>query len=130
MYLGFDPGTHKCGVAVVDGQGNILYRRVITPGEGLAIAQKLCSDYGVTTIILGNQTGSASWQTLFRINFPDLALHTVDETYSSQEARLRYWDFYPAGWQVILPRGLRIPDQPYDDIVAVILIERYVAECP
>ena len=30
------------------------------------------------------------------------------------------------GWKRLLPPGLRSPDRPYDDFVAVILAERYL----
>jgi hypothetical protein len=53
----------------------------------------------------------------------------VDERSSSQQARQRYWDLYPArGCQRLVPRGMRTPPRPIDDIVALILLERYLAE--
>ncbi|NER83551.1 MAG: resolvase, partial [Leptolyngbya sp. SIO1D8] len=43
------------------------------------------------------------------------------------EARDRYWQMHPpSGWQRFLPAGMRQPNTPIDDIVAMLLIERYL----
>lgn len=50
----------------------------------------------------------------------------VDERNSTLEARDRYWQlFAPQGWQRLIPKGLRLPPRPIDDIVAIVLLERY-----
>lgn len=47
---------------------------------------------------------------------------------STLEARDRYWTMYPnRGLQRLIPLGLRVPPRPVDDIVAILLIERYFA---
>jgi hypothetical protein len=57
-----------------------------------------------------------------------VAVITVNETNSTLEARDRYWIMYPPqGLQRLIPQGLRIPPRPVDDIVAIILIERYLS---
>jgi hypothetical protein len=51
----------------------------------------------------------------------------VDERYSSLEARDRYWQMYPPkGITSLIPQGFRQPPRPIDDIVAILLIERYL----
>jgi RNase H-fold protein (predicted Holliday junction resolvase) len=77
---------------------------------------------------LGDQTGSQTWKTRLASleNAPNIVL--VDERYSSLAARERYWQMYPPqGWQRLLPQGLRSIPRPIDDIVAILLIERYLA---
>lgn len=101
---------------------------MVPTAEALDQVHQLCAQFDVQLLILGNQTGSQTWRKLFQEQLPRLALALIDERYSSQQARLRYWEFYPAGWQVFLPITLRKPPQPYDDLVAVILVERYVQE--
>jgi RNase H-fold protein (predicted Holliday junction resolvase) len=60
--------------------------------------------------------------------FPDLQIVQVDERYSSLEARDRYWQMYPPqGLARLLPQGMRQPPRPIDDIVAILLVERYLA---
>jgi len=129
-YLGFDPGSRRCGLAVVNTQKAVLWRAVVGVVQALSEAQRVSALHRVTGIVLGNQTGSRDWQNRFQGALPQLPIHVVDERYSSQEARLRYWDFYPAGWQALLPRSLRVPSGAYDDVVAVILVERFLAQRP
>ncbi|HEY9806770.1 MAG TPA: hypothetical protein V6D04_09380, partial [Candidatus Obscuribacterales bacterium] len=51
----------------------------------------------------------------------------VDERYSSLEARDRYWKMYPPkGLYRLIPQGMRTPPRSLDDIVAILLIERYL----
>jgi hypothetical protein len=51
----------------------------------------------------------------------------VDERYSSLQARDRYWQLFPPrGLVRLLPIGLREPPRPVDDIVAILLVERYL----
>ncbi|MFN9955932.1 MAG: resolvase, partial [bacterium] len=39
----------------------------------------------------------------------------------------RYWQMFPpTGLTKLLPKGLRQPPRPIDDIVAILLIERYL----
>jgi hypothetical protein len=52
----------------------------------------------------------------------------VDEHRSSEQGRRRYFrDNPPRGWRRLLPVGLQTPPRAYDDYVAVILAERYLA---
>ena len=58
-----------------------------------------------------------------------IEIELVNEQNSTVEARSRYWQMYPPqglNLNRLLPIGLRTPPQPVDDIVAIILIERYV----
>jgi hypothetical protein len=34
--------------------------------------------------------------------------------------------FPPKGLQKLIPQGMRLPDRPIDDIVAILLIERHL----
>ncbi|MFM6310413.1 MAG: resolvase, partial [Dolichospermum sp.] len=48
---------------------------------------------------------------------------------STLEARDRYWQMYPPqGINKLLPKGMRQPPRAIDDIVAVLLIERYLKQ--
>jgi hypothetical protein len=52
----------------------------------------------------------------------------VAEQFTSQLARQRYWQMYPPrGWQRLIPEGMRLPPRPIDDIVAIILLERWLS---
>ncbi|MDX2271351.1 MAG: Holliday junction resolvase RuvX [Cyanobacteriota bacterium] len=125
--LGFDPGKDKCGLAVVDYQGIPQQRQVIPSSQALERVKRLYDQQVINRVILGNQTTSRQWQQQLQQTLPDCPIELVDERHSSLEAQQRYWDYYPArGWNRFLPKGLRVPPDPYDDIVALILVERYL----
>ena len=125
--LGFDPGKDKCGVAVMDGNRVLLYHQVLLTGEVISQIRNLSQQYHVSQIVMGDQTTAKQWQQQLTIAFPDLPISLVDERYSSLQARDRYWQMYPANFLTkLIPQGMRQPPHPIDDIVAIILIERYL----
>jgi RNase H-fold protein (predicted Holliday junction resolvase) len=133
LLLGFDPGREKCGLALVGSDGQLYHREVVSSAQVLAKVQDICQNYRIQLIVLGNQTTAKQWLNQLQIVLTEIGsscrICLVDERYSSQEARLRYWDDYPAqGWNWILPKGMRTPPTPYDDIVAQILVERYLSD--
>lgn len=84
--------------------------------------------FQITTLIIGDRTTSREWQTQIRQRLPQLDIITVNEQNSTLEARDRYWHLYPArGFSRLIPQGLRLPPRPIDDIVAILLIERYLS---
>ncbi|MCA1994642.1 MAG: pre-16S rRNA-processing nuclease YqgF [Coleofasciculus sp. S288] len=128
MILGFDPGRDKCGLAVMGWERQLLYHQVVTSQEAIATIQHLCQQFAIETIVMGNQTTAKTWKQNIT---QDLALSVpivlVDERYSTLEARDRYWQMYPPkGIQRLIPQGMRQPPGPIDDIVAILLIERYL----
>lgn len=126
--LGLDPGRDKCGVAVINREGQVRYHQVIDAEQAIAILQKLWQQYEVKLMVMGDGTTSEVWEQQIVSNFPpSLSLVKVNETNSTLEARDRYWQMYPPqGWQKIIPQGLRVPPRPVDDLVAILLIERYL----
>lgn len=125
--LGFDPGRDKCGLAVVGLDRQLHYHQVVLAGEAIATIQALCQN-PISLLVMGDQTTAKRWkQQLSQELIEPLSIVMVDERYSSLEARDRYWQMYPPrGLSRLLPRGMRQPPRPVDDIVAIILIERYL----
>ncbi|HEY9612716.1 pre-16S rRNA-processing nuclease YqgF [Allocoleopsis sp.] len=128
MILGFDPGRDKCGLAVMGESRQLLYHQVVLSSEAIATIQQLCQQFPIEIIVMGDQTTAKSWrQKLERDLSLSLPIVLVDERYSTLEARDRYWQMYPPqGFQRLIPQGLREPPRPIDDIVAILLIERYM----
>jgi RNase H-fold protein (predicted Holliday junction resolvase) len=127
IILGFDPGKDKCGVAVMGRDRSLLYHQVVLTAETIDRIRDLCHQYQVTQIVMGDQTTSKQWQQQLTTVFPTLPIDLVDERYSSLEARDRYWQMYPPNFLTgLIPQGMRQPPRPIDDIVAIILIERYL----
>lgn len=129
MILGFDPGRDKCGVAVMGKEQQLLYHQVVSSQEAIATLQQLCQQFAIETIVMGNQTTAKSWKQKILQNLEEsVPIILVDERYSTLEARDRYWQMYPPkGVGRLIPKGLREPPRPIDDIVAILLIERYLA---
>ncbi|MEO0835605.1 MAG: pre-16S rRNA-processing nuclease YqgF [Cyanobacteria bacterium J06642_3] len=124
--LGFDPGRDKCGVAIANRQQTI-YHQVIDSEQAIATLEQLNAQYTIDLIVMGDGTTSTTWQQQIESNLKDVTVVRVNEANSTLEARDRYWSFYPPqGLQRIIPQSLRVPPRPIDDIVAILLIERYL----
>ena len=129
MILGFDPGRDKCGLAVVGDNYQIYYHQIVDSKVAIATIQKLFKDYSIEKLVMGDRTTSKIWQSQLKENLDrDTDIIMVDEHNSTLEARDRYWQIYPpTGLTKLIPRGMRVPPRPVDDIVAIILIERYLS---
>ena len=128
--LGVDPGSAKCGVAVVSGpQLTVLHRSIVPTAKLTVAAGDLISRLGnIGVIVIGNGTGSKVLAKALRAAYPSVPVESVDEVSTTLMARERYCRENPArGWMKLLPAGMRVPDEPIDDYVAVILAERRLA---
>ncbi len=125
LILAIDPGSQKCGLAVVDEAARILRKGIIHSEALLDEVQQVLEQYPIAVIILGDRTTSKRVYELLKPFGKDICL--VDEDRSSMEGRQRYLRENSKGWARLLPIGLRVPDRPFDDYVAVILAERFLA---
>lgn len=125
--LGFDPGRAKCGLAVVGLDKVLHYHQVVAVADVTSTIESLRESYPISGIVMGDQTGSKQWKQKL-LALPDaLRISLVDERYSSLEARDRYWQMYPPkGLGQLVPQSLRSIPRPIDDIVAILLVERYL----
>ncbi|WP_414548255.1 pre-16S rRNA-processing nuclease YqgF [Anabaena sp. CCY 0017] len=128
VILGFDPGKDKCGLAIMGLDRQLYYHQVVTAQKAIATIETLRQQFPVSLLVMGNQTTSKQWkQQLREALVEQLSIILVDERYSTLEARDRYWQMYPPkGLTKLLPQGMRQPPRPIDDIVALLLIERYL----
>ena len=124
--LGFDPGKDKCGLAVMGKDRQLLYHQVIVSEQAIATLESLCQQFSIDLLVMGNQTTAQGWKQALESRLaPPIAM--VDERNSSLQARDRYWQMYPPkGLARLIPQGMRLPPRPVDDIVAILLIERYL----
>ena len=130
MILGFDPGRDKCGLAVVGEDNSLHYHQVVPAEAAIATILALCEEFPIDTLVMGDQTTSKSWKKKLQQEFPaSVPIVLVDERYSTLEARDRYWQMYPPqGLGRLIPQGMRSLPRPIDDIVAILLIERYIKQ--
>ena len=127
--LAIDPGTSKCGFALVkrteSGQVELIWRAIVATedlAKGLSDAQNAGN---FTMVIIGTGTRSRAVIEGVRDTMPSIGILTVDEKETTLQARERYWVENPRrGWGRFLPATLQVPPEPVDDFVALILAER------
>lgn len=128
--LAVDPGSYKCGIAVVT-PGRVLHQSVVPRDTATQAVASLVTEHQVEEVIIGNGTGSDQLARDLLSALPDLRIETVEEAYSSRKARERFFeDNPPRGLRRLIPRGLLLPHRPYDDYVAIILAEDYLSRTP
>lgn len=130
--LGFDPGKDKCGVAVKGMDGQLHLHHVLLAKEVIHYLEPLLAQFSIQVCVLGDQTTAKQWQKRLELELaacPTIVL--VDERYTTLAARNRYWHMYPPqGLKRWVPKGMRQPPRAIDDIVAILLIERYLEQYP
>jgi RNase H-fold protein (predicted Holliday junction resolvase) len=126
--LAVDPGRDKCGIAVLKADGQVLHRGIVSADQVAEEVSRLAKEYGVARLLLGDRTATKAVRDRLGRSECPLAPVLVDEHRSSEQGRRRYFrDNPPRGWRRLLPTGLQTPPRAYDDYVAVILAERYLA---
>jgi len=126
MILGIDPGTRKCGYALLPENGGtpVEIGIVETPQFG-AFATALVARHPVRAIALGGGTHAPPISLALRAC--GIPVHIVDERETTLRARFRYFqDNPPKGWRRWIPRGMLLPPRPIDDYAALLIAERYV----
>jgi RNase H-fold protein (predicted Holliday junction resolvase) len=121
---GLDPGRSKCGLVLSDPQRQGIRVARVLPPE--AAWQELIQwrQRGLVAVVLGDGTGSAAWRERLA---PLLPVCLVEERGTTLAARERFWQLEPPrGWRRLLPAGLRQPPRDWDDVVAQLLLERYL----
>lgn len=124
--LAIDPGTHKAGIVVVDimGAQYALHHRAIVSRDALKdTLQTLLAIYQPDRLLIGKGTGSRTLVPILRAQFPYLQWELVEERNTTLQARELYFRHHPPrGWRRWLPKGLRLPPEPYDDYAALALV--------
>jgi RNase H-fold protein (predicted Holliday junction resolvase) len=124
--LAVDPGKRKCGLAVVTVNKAVLVKTVAATEAVAPAIGNLVSTYRVNTIVVGDRTHSRAVQEIcLKLGIP---VTMVDEHLSSVKGRRRYLQEHTIGLNRLIPLGLRVPKDPFDDYVAVILAERYLEQ--
>jgi len=126
VVVAVDPGRSKCGVAVVDADGEVLALAIVETKRVGLTAAALAHTHGASVIVLGGRTGAPRAWELIHAADPALSIAEVEEDMSTLEARERYWQENPPGCLTrLVPTGMRVPPVPIDDWAAVVLAERF-----
>jgi len=124
--LGLDPGSLKCGYAVLAAPREVLTQGIVPPAGLVERLQGVLEAYPVRIIALGGGTRSAG--VAAELAVLGLPIAVVDERETTLRARARFFDAHPPrGWRRFVPRGMLLPDRPIDDFAAVLIAERFFA---
>ncbi|MEM9770287.1 MAG: resolvase [Cyanobacteria bacterium P01_D01_bin.73] len=131
--LGVDPGREKCGLALVDNQGTPIIHEVVPSGQVMETVQDWASRFSIETVVMGDRTSSKQWLAQWTEQLGNIdnlpAPKLIDEHNSTLEARSVYWELYPPrGLKRLIPEGMRLPPRAIDDLAAVVLARRYLAQ--
>lgn len=108
---------------MVDEGINVYKRFIVATDHLLETVTLLCKEYPINLVIVGDKTNSKTVQrSLAVLGIP---LKSIDEHNSSREGRHRFLKDHLSGLGRWIPIGLRTPDQPFDDYVAIVLAERF-----
>lgn len=128
--LGLDPGTRKCGYAVLRAVDEPPLALGIAPFD--ALAERLRAVLAATPATLaavGRGTNAGAVVSVVR----ELGLpyELVDERETTLRARARFFrDHPPRGWRRLVPRGMLLPNRPIDDYAALLIAERFLSPNP
>jgi len=128
VILGLDPGTRKCGYAIVDALGKPAVAQGIVDLECLSeCLTNLLERFTIRVVALGGGTHMKEVAAVVRA--AGLAMVVVDESETTLQARERYFRAHPPrGWKRLIPRGLLLPPCPIDDFAALLIAERFLEQ--
>ncbi|HEU4754030.1 MAG TPA: hypothetical protein VFU47_13050 [Armatimonadota bacterium] len=123
--LAIDPGTDKCGLAVVDSRDGVLARGVVPASTIGAVARAWADAHRPSILVVGK--GTALRRIRGALSEIPLPLEIFPETNTTLRARARYFQEHPPrGWRRLLPVTLQTPPIPVDDYAAVLIAEDYL----
>jgi RNase H-fold protein (predicted Holliday junction resolvase) len=130
MLLGVDPGTRKCGYAILERMGaQPLALGIVPLPEFGAALDALRTGFPIDMVAIGEGTNASVVSAVVQATGLPFAL--VDERETTLRARSRYFnDHPPRGWRRLVPRGMLLPERPIDDYAALLIAERYLQRTP
>lgn len=120
--LAIDPGTDRCGLAVVGPPGQALWLQIVARKDLPAAIQKALEQFAVRAILVGDATGGRALLRELAALLPDTPILSAPERNTTLRAREVYFREYPPrGWRRLIPRGLLLPPRPIDDYAAFLI---------
>lgn len=124
--LAVDPGTAKCGLAVVKQASGCLQRAIVKREDLLEQVRYFLGCFAVERVLIGGSTGS-KWAVKELQDKLATPVEIVDEFRTTERARGRYFqDHPPRGLWRLIPLGLRVPAVAIDDYAAVVMAEDWL----
>ena len=127
--LAIDPGSEKCGLAVVEraaeGCCRLIHREICAAESLVERALELRAEHRPDLMVMGRSAAGKAPAKRLREAVNGSGLLVVDEHGTTIAARERYWAHHPRrGWRRLLPATLQAPPVPVDDFAAVVIAER------
>ena len=128
--LAIDPGRDKCGLAVLGGDGRILFKAIAANGDFRQALHELIILYRPVKIALGDGTGSGDIKSIAKELYQGSVV-SVPEKDSTLEARDLAWESHPpTGIVKFLPKVFwPVPDE-LDAWAAVVIGRRALDSSP
>jgi hypothetical protein len=104
--------------------------RAITPLEELRKTLEACiQQHAPERFLVGAGTGAKRLLPHLQAWFPAIRWELTPERDTTLRARELYFHHHPPrGWRRLLPKGMRVPPEPYDDYAALAIIYRAAEE--
>lgn len=101
----------------------MLYRAIV-PLEQLRTTIEACiAQCAPQRFLVGAGTGAKRLLPQLQEWFPHVRWELVSERETTLQARELYFQHHPPrGWRRLLPKGMRLPPEPYDDYAALAII--------
>ena len=110
----------------VGGEWRVLYRAVVPMEHLHDTLQAVLAEYAPERLLVGAGTGAKRLLPQLRAWFPHFSWEPVAERDTTLRARELYFQYHPPrGWRRLLPKGMRVPPEPYDDYAALAIILQY-----
>lgn len=107
------------------GEWRVLFRAIVPVEQLRPVLEECLARHTPQQCIIGAGTGSKRLLPLLQAWFPEIRWQLVPERETTLYARELYFQHHPPrGWRRLLPKGMRIPPEPYDDYAALALIYR------
>ena len=138
VFCGIDPGREKFGFALAL-EDRLLFAAIIpfeqfdaalsylSSGDAESLAKwqtegNVCHEKAAY-VFLGNGTSHENYEK--RLQYAGVKYQLADERMTTLEAREFYWKLHPpGGLSRLIPKSLRVPPRPIDDIAAWVIIIR------
>ncbi len=127
MILSIDPGTKKCGIAVLEYSGKVVFKKIINADSLVYEIESLECGKSIKEAVVGSGTGSK--KIVEDLEILGIKFIVFNEKNSTLEAKKKYFDENPPFcFFSFIPKSLLFPLKPIDDYAAVVLGERYLKD--
>ncbi len=134
--LAVDPGNMKSGIATIDVDFALLHKEIVPTNMLEETLNTLITDLleegsSIRAMVCGDGTNHKHVFSFIEEigNKHHVPTFLVNESYSTEEARKRYWNYHPPrGIKRFIPTSFQVPPCPVDDFTAWIIGERFLTK--